>query len=64
MKKQELGIYKEFIDIFLVKGGPISFKFISVPKHGLQVQTALADLYYHLLRRGIDVHSRSSCNRR
>lgn len=54
MKKHEVGIYKELINIFLVKAGPISFKFISVPKHGLKVQTALADLYYLLLKQGID----------
>lgn len=54
MKKQDVGIYKELIDIFLVRGGPISFKFLSVPKEGLKVQAALPDLFYHLLKQGID----------
>jgi len=54
MKKQDVGIYKELIDIFLVRGGPISFKFLSVPKEGLKAQAALPDLFYHLLKQGID----------
>jgi hypothetical protein len=55
MKKDELHIYKELVDIFLTKGGTISFKFISVPRHGIKnIQTALDDLYYHLLTKGID----------
>ena len=53
-------IYKELIDIFLAKGGTISFKFISVPRQGLgDIQAALGDLYYHLLIKGID-HEHSS----
>jgi hypothetical protein len=55
MKREEVRIYKELIDLFLTRGGPISFKFISVLKHGIKnVQSALADLYYHLLTKGID----------
>ena len=55
MKKDQLDIYKELIDIFLMKGGAISFKFISVQKQGIKnVQAALGELYYHLLIRGID----------
>lgn len=54
MKKQDVGIYKELVDIFLVRGGPISFKFLSVPKEGLKAQAALPDLFYHLLKQGID----------
>lgn len=55
MKKDEVAVYKELIDIFVSKGGAISFKFISVEKHGIKnVQTALDNLYYHLLTKGID----------
>ena len=55
MKKHEVSIYKELIDLFLTRGGTISFKFITVPRHGIKnVQSALGDLYYHLLTRGID----------
>lgn len=59
MKKQDVDVYKELVDIFLMKAGPISFKFLSVPKAGLKVQTALPDLFYHLLKQGID-HEDSS----
>jgi len=55
MKKDQVDIYKELIDIFLTKGGMISFKFASVPKHGIKnIQAALGDLYYLLLTKGID----------
>jgi hypothetical protein len=55
IKKDNVGIYKELIDIFLANGGTISFKFISVPRQGIaNIQTALSDLYYHLLTKGID----------
>jgi hypothetical protein len=55
MKKDDVKIYKELIDIFLEKGGTISFKFISVPRKGIaDLQAALSDLYYHLLTKGID----------
>jgi hypothetical protein len=60
MKKDQIDTYKELIDIFLTKGGMLSFKFASVPKHGIKnIQAALADLYYHLLTKGID-HENSS----
>jgi hypothetical protein len=55
MKKEDVPIYKELIDIFLTKGGAISFKFISVSRKGISdIQDALSDLYYHLLTKGID----------
>lgn len=55
MNRNDVEIYKELIDIFLAKGGTISFKFISVPRQGIaDVQAALGDLYYHLLTKGID----------
>lgn len=55
MKKDQFNIYKELIDIFLTKGGMISFKFASVPRYGIKnTQAALADLYYHVLTKGID----------
>lgn len=55
MSRSDVEIYKELIDIFLTKGGTISFKFISVPRQGLgDIQAALGDLYYHLLTKGID----------
>lgn len=55
MKKEEVGIYKELIDIFVSKGGMISFKSISVERRGIRnIQTALNDLYYLLLIRGIN----------
>jgi hypothetical protein len=60
MKKADVEIYKELIDIFLSNGGTISFKFISVPRKGIaNIQAALSDLYYHLLTKGID-HEHSS----
>ena len=55
MNKNEVGIYKKLIDIFVDKGGTIRFKSISVERHGIKnIQTALNDLYYLLLTRGID----------
>lgn len=55
MKKDDVPIYKELIDLFLTRGGTISFKFITVPRYGIKnIQTALGDLYYHLLMKGID----------
>jgi hypothetical protein len=61
MKKDELDIYKELIDIFVTNGGTISFKWLSVPKHGIKnIQAALSDLYYLLLTKGID-HEDSTC---
>lgn len=55
MTKDEVGIYKELINIFISKGGTISFKFISIERHGIKnIQTALNDLYYLLLTKGID----------
>ena len=54
MKKHEVDVYEKLVDTFFEKGGPVSFKFISVPKQGLKAQAALPDLYYHLLRQGID----------
>ncbi|THJ25130.1 MAG: hypothetical protein CAF45_002050 [Nitrospira sp. CG24E] len=55
LKKDEVLIYKELIDIFVSKGGAISFKSISVERSGIKnVQVALDDLYFHLLTKGID----------
>jgi len=55
MRKEEVDVYKELIEIFVSKGGMISFKFISVERHGIKnIQTALDDLYYLLLTKGID----------
>jgi len=55
MKREEVEIYKELSDIFLTKGGTISFKFISLPRHGIgNIQAALIELFYHLLIKGID----------
>jgi hypothetical protein len=55
MTREEVDIYKELIDIFLTKGGTISFKFISLPRHGIgNIQAALVELFYHLLIKGID----------
>ena len=60
MKKSELEIYKDLVDIFLTRGGTISFKFISVPRRGIgNIQVALENLYYHLLTKGVD-HENSS----
>jgi len=55
MTKDEVPIYKELIDIFVSKGGAISFKSLSVERRGIKnTQVALDDLYFHLLTRGID----------
>lgn len=55
LKKDQLQVYKELIDIFVTYGGTISFKSISVPKAGLKnVSSALGDLYYLLLTKGIE----------
>jgi hypothetical protein len=55
MSRNDVEIYKELIDIFLAKGGTVSFKFISIPREGLgDVQAALGDLYYHLLIKGVE----------
>lgn len=60
MSRNDVGVYKELIDIFLTQGGTISSKFISVPRQGFgDIQAALSDLYYHLLIKGID-HEHSS----
>ena len=55
MKKDELVVYKELVDIFLTQGGTISFKSISVPRAGIKnVSDALGDLYYLLLTKGVE----------
>ena len=55
VKKDDLPIYKELIDIFLSQGGTISFKFISVERAGIKnAQVALEDLFFLLLTKGID----------
>lgn len=55
LKKDQLQVYKELIDVFVTYGGTISFKSISVPKAGLKnVSSALGDLYYLLLTKGIE----------
>lgn len=55
MSRDEVHTYKSLIDIFVSKGGTISFKSISVERRGIKnIQTALNDLYYHLLTKGID----------
>ena len=55
MRKDEVDIYKKLIDIFVSKGGMISFKSISVERHGIRnIQTAFDDLCYLLLTKGID----------
>lgn len=55
MRKDDLRVYKELVDLFVTKGGTISFKFISVEKHGIKnVQAAMNDLYHQLLVRGIN----------
>jgi hypothetical protein len=55
MSKDALPIYKELIDIFVTRGGTISFKSISAPRQGIKnIQSALSDLYYLLLTKGID----------
>lgn len=55
VKKDEVHIYKELIDIFVSQGGTISFKFISVERAGIKnTQVALDDLFFLLLTKGID----------
>lgn len=55
VKPNEVDIYKELIEIFVTKGGTISFKFISLPRAGLRnIQTALIELFYQLIIKGID----------
>jgi hypothetical protein len=55
MKKDELPIYKELVQLFLKQANAISFKFISLPRSGVgKVDDAFEDLYYHLLIQGIE----------
>lgn len=55
IKKDEVPIYKDLIDIFVSKGGAISFKSISLERRGIKnAQVAFDDLYFHLLTKGID----------
>ena len=54
MKKDEVAIYKELIDIFVSRGGAISFKSISLERRGIKnAQVAFDDLYFHLLTKGV-----------
>jgi len=55
VRKDEVSIYKELVDIFVSQGGTISFKFISVERSGIKnIQIALEDLFFLLLTKGID----------
>ena len=55
LRKAELPLYKEFIDLVLRTTASISFKAISVPREGIgRADDALGDLYYFLLLRGAE----------
>jgi len=55
LRRDDVETYKQLIDIIVDKGGTVSFKFISVERHGIKnIQAALEGLYYNLLVRGID----------
>lgn len=55
MKRDEVDIYKQLVEIFVTMGGAISFKFISLPRAGVgNIQAVLEELFYHLLVKGIE----------
>lgn len=56
--RSRLEAYREFIARFIVKEGTFGFKAVSIPSVGISdKQVAFADLYYFLLRRGIEHES-------
>jgi hypothetical protein len=55
IRKADLPLYKEFVDLVLATAASISFKAISVSRHGIgRIDEALDDLYYFLLLRGAE----------
>lgn len=54
MSKNELNIYKEFFDKFYSMFPTISFKGITLKNIGVKSGTAIADLTYFLISKGID----------
>lgn len=55
LRRGELLLYKEFVDLVLSTAASISFKAISVSRHGIsRINEALDDLYQFLLLRGAE----------
>ena len=55
MKRDDLPIYKEVVDVFWQHSNTVGFKLISVPRAGIgKAKEAFTDLYYHLLLEGIE----------
>ncbi len=55
LKHADLSVYREVVDVFLEHANAVSFKLITIPRTGIgNITTALTDLYYHLLVRGIE----------
>ena len=54
MKRDDLPIYKEVVDVFWQHSNTLGFKLISVPRSGIgKITEAFTNMYYHLLIRGI-----------
>jgi hypothetical protein len=55
MKKEDLPIYKEVVDIFWQHSSTVGFKLITIPRSGVKkTREAFTDMYYHLLIKGIE----------
>lgn len=55
MKKEDLPIYKDVIDVFWKHSSTAGFKLITIPRSEVKkTREAFADMYYHLLIKGIE----------
>lgn len=60
LRRAELPVYIDFVDLFLEKAGPVAFKVITVPSKGIRkTHHMMVDLYYHLLVRGVEHEMRT-----
>jgi len=55
MKKEDLSIYKDVVDVFWQHSSTVGFKLITIPRSEVKkTREAFTDMYYHLLIKGIE----------
>jgi hypothetical protein len=55
MKKEDLPIYMDVINVFWQHSSTVGFKLITIPRAGIKkTREAFTDMYYHLLIKGIE----------